>query len=226
MAVKELNLHGWVRMPTIAMFLGASIANNAGLKLVYESGQRDSLHAVLYDSGRDDRFKFSYTQVLRMGIDLASSLSYLHELDPPRFHHGITTFSVLIDENDNLKLADIGSQQVLLREYYSKVYHPSQDGTYVISDVESLRSEDLPSTHLAPHSIPPEFVSSLDLLLNAPSDHNLAARIDVYQVGMLLWEMMNARTPQETPPDTTSCDVRMASLLQSCWARDANERPQ
>eukprot|EP00949_MAST-11_sp_MAST-11-sp1_P000267 g267.t1 len=224
-AVKELNLHGWVRMPTIAMFLGASIANNAGLKLVYESGQRDSLHAVLYDSGRDDRFKFSYTQVLRMGIDLASSLSYLHELDPPRFHHGITTFSVLIDENDNLKLADIGSQQVLLREYYSKVYHPSQDGTYVISDVESLRSEDLPSTHLAPHSIPPEFVSSLDLLLNAPSDHNLAARIDVYQVGMLLWEMMNARTPQETPPDTTSCDVRMASLLQSCWARDANERP-
>ena len=151
-----------------------------------------------------------------MGIDLMSSL-YLHELDPPRFHHGITTF-VLIDENDNLKLADIGSQQVLLREYYSKVYHPSQDGTYVISDVESLRSEDLPSTHLAPHSIPPEFVSSLDLLLNAPSDHNLAARIDVYQVGMLLWEMMNARTPQETPPDTTSCDVRMASLLQSCWA--------
>ena len=41
-AVKELNLHGWVRMPTIAMFLGASIANNAGLKLVYERTERFS----------------------------------------------------------------------------------------------------------------------------------------------------------------------------------------
>ncbi|CAI9269294.1 unnamed protein product [Lactuca saligna] len=101
--------------------------DNKEMILVYEYASRGSLDSYLTGTTRPDRP--SWTQLLKICIDVASALDYLHNHVSQNYriiHRDIKSGNVLLDESWNAKLADFG---------FAKIGLANQDTSFVITNV-------------------------------------------------------------------------------------------
>ncbi|CAI0465636.1 unnamed protein product, partial [Linum tenue] len=82
----------------------------ANCYLVYEYIQNGSLHSWLHDNDKTNPTKkLSWKTRIRIAIDVANGLQYIHEHTRPRVvHKDIKTANILLDANMRAKIANFG----------------------------------------------------------------------------------------------------------------------
>ncbi|PIN00784.1 Serine/threonine protein kinase [Handroanthus impetiginosus] len=170
-------------------------------------------------------FRLDWNKRLRIALDAARGLSYLHELaDPPIIHRDIKSTNILLDNNLNAKVADFG---------LSKLLGDAGKG-YVTTQVKGTLGY-----------MDPEYYMT----------QQLTDKSDVYSFGVVLLELVTARAPiqhgkhivrlvQEAIEDTQEpqkfdqiidpslepvsklgCLMKFVDLAMSCVRESAAERP-
>jgi len=66
--------------------------------------ERKSLKSVL----EDKTIKLSFVDLLKMCLDVAIAVYYLHTRKPPVFHRDLKSSNCLVDINMKVKLCDFG----------------------------------------------------------------------------------------------------------------------
>ncbi|KAG8898424.1 hypothetical protein FRB99_007442 [Tulasnella sp. 403] len=153
---------------------------------------------------------------VRLALDTASGLEYLHSLDPPVCHGDIKSLNVLITDERRAILCDFG----------------------LAKSMESMPSGLTTSTFNQGGSLPyesPELLTGTSL--RAPES-------DVWAWGCLLQEIFSSRIPyywannpgaivkfitEDIPPaplNELRCPPRVMNLLSLCWRREPSDRPR
>ncbi|XP_077210751.1 putative LRR receptor-like serine/threonine-protein kinase At4g29180 isoform X4 [Tasmannia lanceolata] len=135
--------------------------NNRALILEYMV--RGNLAKVLSAKG-DDSVVLNWGQRLRIGMDVAQGLEYLHTgCKPPIIHRDVKAANILINERLEAKIADFGM---------SKALH-DEDLTHISTDVKGTQGY-----------LDPEYFIS----------NNLNEKSDVYSFGVVLLELITGKT--------------------------------
>ncbi|XP_021906618.1 probable receptor-like protein kinase At1g80640 [Carica papaya] len=102
----ELKLLSKVQHPNIINLLGYSIHGRTKL-LVYEMMQNGSLENQLH--GHSGGSVLTWPLRLKIAVDIARGLEYLHEhCSPPVIHRDLKSSNILLDSSFNAKLSDFG----------------------------------------------------------------------------------------------------------------------
>jgi len=154
------------------------------------------------------------TEKVRVALDLANALSFLHE--KKIVYRDLKPENIGFDVRDDVKLFDFG----LAKELIDSPSNKNEDGTYNLTGFTGS------VVFMAP-----------EVALNKP--YNLSA--DVYSFGILLWFMMAADFPYpnlsmnsiiklvakegKRPPCNKTWPEDLSSLMNKCWSEDICERP-
>jgi serine/threonine protein kinase len=92
-----------VRHPNIVLFIGAC-TKPPNLCIVLEYCPRGSLWGVLRDPG----MKFSFEEKVRVALDTAKGVNYLHHFSTPVIHRDLKSLNILLDTSCTSKISDFG----------------------------------------------------------------------------------------------------------------------
>lgn len=146
-------------------------------------------------------------EIIRFSLGVAMGLDYLHKINI--IHRDIKTANLLLDENSVVKIADFGVARL----------QPT-DGSTMTAETGTYR-------WMAPEVIAHGFYNE---------------KADVYSYGIMVWELESGGevpypgyTPLQAavgvvqrglrPAISTSCNPKLAQVMQSCWLADATQRP-
>lgn len=156
--------------PQFVQFLGYCADKHHRL-LAFEYMPNGSLHQLLHPANKHSN-TLSWGTRLRVALDCAIALEYLHEYEPqPVIHHDFRCSNIMLDENFRAKVCNLGLAKV---------------GSDKISGLISTRV--LGTTgYLAP-----EYAST----------GKLTTKSDVYSYGIVLLELLTGRVPIDSkrPP--------------------------
>jgi predicted Ser/Thr protein kinase len=100
---KELSLLGKLRHPNVVLLMGASTAP-PNLCMVTEFLAGGSLFEIIHQRKQ----QFPLSTILKMALQTACGLNYLHLSNPPIIHRDLKSMNLLVDLNHNVKLCDFG----------------------------------------------------------------------------------------------------------------------
>eukprot|EP01103_Thecamoeba_quadrilineata_P014415 TRINITY_DN4300_c0_g1_i2.p1 TRINITY_DN4300_c0_g1~~TRINITY_DN4300_c0_g1_i2.p1 ORF type:complete len:640 (+),score=138.51 TRINITY_DN4300_c0_g1_i2:12-1931(+) len=100
---KELALLGKLRHPNVVLLMGAS-TSPPNLCMVTEFLAAGSLFDMIHQRKQ----QFPLTTILRMALQSAQGLNYLHLSNPPIIHRDLKSANLLVDMNYNVKICDFG----------------------------------------------------------------------------------------------------------------------
>ena len=192
-----------LRHPNIVLFMGA-VPKPPNLSIVTEYMPRGSLFKLLHRSGKppDERRR------VRMAVDIAKGMHYLHCCTPPIVHRDLKSPNILVNRDWSVKVSDFGLSRVKSSTFLSS---RSQAGTPEWMAPEVLRNE----------------------LSNEKSDM-YGYGVILYELMTLKvpWEGMNPMAvvgavgfqgrSLEIPEGT---DPEAAAIITACFRSDPAERP-
>ena len=114
---REISILRTFRHPGIIRLLGYSLPaeglsarslSSVNACLVYELGTRGTLHALLSDAV--SAVQMSWERRLRLALDIACALNYMHRREPgnPAFHRDVKSCNIVVNASWNAKLIDCG----------------------------------------------------------------------------------------------------------------------
>ncbi|MCO5606830.1 hypothetical protein L7F22_061021 [Adiantum nelumboides] len=130
---KEVTLMKRLRHPNIVLFMGA-VKSMSHLSIVTEFLPRGSLFRLLHRNAQAMDSK----RRLRMAVDIARGMNYLHHCNPPIVHRDLKSSNLLVDKNWTVKVADFGLSRM---KYATFLTTKSGKGTPQWMAPEVLRSE-------------------------------------------------------------------------------------
>lgn len=199
---KEIRIMMRLRHPNVLLFMGAVI-EPPNLCIVTQFLPRGSLYRILHKSDA----KIDATLRLKMAIDVARGMCYLHSFKPPIIHRDLKSPNLLVDKDWTVKVSDFG-----LSRSRAKTLEPwSRAGTPEWMAPEVLRNE--PSNEKC--DVYSFGVILYELITGSEPWKSLNAMQVVYSVGY-----SNQQLP--LPP---GLDGPVVDILKKCWALDQNERP-
>eukprot|EP01090_Pellita_catalonica_P008973 TRINITY_DN20023_c0_g1_i1.p1 TRINITY_DN20023_c0_g1~~TRINITY_DN20023_c0_g1_i1.p1 ORF type:complete len:369 (+),score=72.18 TRINITY_DN20023_c0_g1_i1:55-1107(+) len=161
---------------------------------------------------------------IRLVLDAALGINFLHMSDPPVLHQDIKAFNVLVDVYGRAKVSDFGLSKIS-RAQIAK----TDDTSNLLGTIKSGNSA-VPSGTL--HFTAPELLQA-----NAKS----SVKTDVYAYGMFLFEILAETCPWEGESvlnvimaisagkkpeyNTPSGMEGYVRLMEKCWAPDPKDRP-
>lgn len=92
-----------MRHPKIVLFMGISKTEDH-YYIMTEYMPKKSLDDVL----KEDNLQLNPKQRIRMAMDIAKALCFLHSCNPPILHRDLKTGNCLCDDLLNIKIADFG----------------------------------------------------------------------------------------------------------------------
>ena len=209
---REVSAMVTLRHPNLVLFMGACIEPQ--MMIISEFCAGESLFKLLHE--RKD-IQLHWRQKLKMIIDIARGMLYLHEANPPILHRDLKSLNLLLldqvnNQNDDIlvKITDFGISRI-------------------IEEVEARMTVRMGTCHW----MAPEVINS--------EPYSLAA--DVYSFGIVLWEIAARDTPYrgENPvqipmkvlrgerPDLAAIGPAVPpaikDLIVSCWDQSPNRRP-
>ncbi|PWA68793.1 protein kinase superfamily protein [Artemisia annua] len=203
--LREVSIMKRVRHPNVVLFMGA-VTVRPHFSIVTEYLPRGSLfrliHRPLAGESMDQRRR------LRMALDVAKGINYLHCLSPPIVHWDLKSPNLLVDKNWTVKVCDFGLSRFKANTFISS---KSVAGTPEWMAPEFLRGE--PSNE---KSDVYSFGVILWELVTMQQPWNGLSPAQV--VGAVAFQNRKLTIPANTPPALTS-------LMESCWADDPTQRP-
>ncbi|MCO5581836.1 hypothetical protein L7F22_035725 [Adiantum nelumboides] len=200
---KEVLIMKRVRHPNVVLFMGA-VTSHQHLSIVTEFLPRGSLFRLLHRNtpGLDWRKR------VRMALDVARGMNYLHHLNPPIVHRDLKSSNLLVDKNWTVKVADFGLSR-LKHETYLKT--ASGRGTPQWMAPEVLRNE--------PSNEKSDVFSFGVILWELATEQVPWTNLNPMQVVGAVGFMDQRLTVPE------AVDFNWASLVKDCWIGDPKLRP-
>ncbi|CAL5385754.1 unnamed protein product [Camellia sinensis] len=203
--LREVAIMKRVRHPNVVLFMGA-VTQRPHLSIVTEYLPRGSLYRLIHraDAGEvlDQRRR------LRMALDVAKGINYLHCLSPPVVHWDLKSPNLLVDKNWTVKVCDFGLSRFKANTFISS---KSVAGTPEWMAPEFLRGE--------PTNEKSDVYSFGVILWELVTMQQPWSGLGPAQVvGAVAFQNRRLAIPKNTSPI-------LASLMESCWADDPAERP-
>ncbi|KAH9326575.1 hypothetical protein KI387_006753, partial [Taxus chinensis] len=162
--LNEIDLLSRVHHKNLVSLLGYC-NESRDLMLVYEYMPRGSLNHHLYGSNSLKYPELDWKTRLKIALDAAQGLEYLHIGSTPKIiHRDVKTANILLDNNLNGKLADFGLSRVAMDE----------EASHISTDVRGTAGY-----------LDPKYFST----------HMLTEKSDVYSFGVVLLEIICGRRP-------------------------------
>ncbi|XP_022768470.1 serine/threonine-protein kinase CTR1-like [Durio zibethinus] len=203
--LREVAIMKRVRHPNVVLFMGA-VTKRPHLSIVTEYLPRGSLYRLINRPAAGETL--DQRKRLRMALDVAKGINYLHCLNPPIVHWDLKSPNLLVDKNWTVKVCDFGLSRFKADTFISS---KSVAGTPEWMAPEFLRGE--PSNE---KSDVYSFGVILWELVTMQQPWNGLSPAQV--VGAVAFQNRRLSIPSNTSP-------KLASLMESCWADDPAQRP-
>uniref|UniRef100_A0A7N0UZQ8 non-specific serine/threonine protein kinase n=1 Tax=Kalanchoe fedtschenkoi TaxID=63787 RepID=A0A7N0UZQ8_KALFE len=203
--LREVAIMKRVRHPNVVLFMGA-VTKRPHLSIVTEYLPRGSLYRLIHRSSPGEII--DQRRRLRMALDVAKGVNYLHCLSPPIVHWDLKSPNLLVDKNWTVKVCDFGLSRFKANTFISA---KSVAGTPEWMAPEFLRGE--PSNE---KSDVYSFGVILWELVTLQQPWNGLSPAQV--VGAVAFQNRRLVIPKNTSPV-------LASLMEACWASDPAQRP-
>ncbi|KAL5988448.1 hypothetical protein ACLOJK_036212 [Asimina triloba] len=133
--LREVAIMKRVRHPNVVLFMGA-VTKRPHLSIVTEYLPRGSLYRLIHRAAAGEIL--DKRRRLRMALDVAKGINYLHCLSPPIVHWDLKSPNLLVDKNWAVKVCDFG-----LSRFKANTFIPSKSvaGTPEWMAPEFLRGE-------------------------------------------------------------------------------------
>ncbi|GAB0498555.1 hypothetical protein MMPV_009901 [Pyropia vietnamensis] len=231
--LSEVQLLSTLRHPNVLLYMGACVRPSQPLCIVSELVEGGSLHQILHaprpKSGAAKkagakanavRNGFSPNERVKLALDIARGMLYLHSSRPPLLHRDLKASNILID---------------------TAVSDGALCSRAIICDFGLSRLETMPTQREASEqnslvgtvaTMSPEVITG----------ERYSAAADVYSFGIVIWELFSGllpfagMNPAQVMFSVTARDLRptikpgmmpseLASLIQRCWRAQPDSRP-
>ncbi|KAJ7552347.1 hypothetical protein O6H91_06G051400 [Diphasiastrum complanatum] len=200
---REVAIMRRLRHPNIILFMGA-VTKPPNLSILTEFCPRGSLYRLLHRTDRevDERRR------IRMALDIAKGLNYLHRSSPPVVHRDLKSPNLLVDKYWTVKVCDFGLSQMKHNTFLTS---KSGAGTPEWMAPEVLRNE--PSDEKSD-------VYSFGVILweLATLQQPWAALSPIQVVGAVGFQHRRLPIPDNVDPE-------IANIIHACWFSDPKSRP-
>eukprot|EP00850_Spirogloea_muscicola_P013107 SM000087S23389 [mRNA] locus=s87:479195:485097:+ [translate_table: standard] len=192
-----------LRHPNVLLFMGATTTEDH-LSIVTEFLPRGSLYRLLHRK----KDSITWPRCLRMALDTARGMEYLHRSNPPIVHRDLKSSNLLVDKNWTVKVGDFGISRL---KHATFLTARSGKGTPQWMAPEVLRND--PSDEMSD-------VYSFGVIL-----WELATK-------QVPWEGLNSMQVvgavgfmERALPIPSDMEPNIATLIERCCKRDPKERP-
>ncbi|XP_051115433.1 uncharacterized protein LOC127240674 [Andrographis paniculata] len=200
---KEIDIMRRLRHPNVLLFMGA-VCTEEKLAMVTEYLIRGSLFKTLHKNNQS----LDIRRRIRMAIDVARGMNYLHHRNPPIVHRDLKSSNLLVDKSWTVKVGDFGLSKL---KHATFLTAKSGRGTPQWMAPEVLRNE--PSTEKS--DIFSFGVILWELMTECVPWSNLNPLQVVGVVGF-----MDRRLDI---PD--NIDPQVSSIISDCWKSNPEDRP-
>ena len=216
-----------LRHKNIVDYLGLSYVHNEGLPILIMEKLICSLHDRLCNTKQPPP---TFPTKLRILLDVAEGLCYLHSQNPAVIHRDLTARNVLLDSQGLAKISDFGNSTIIKIDQMSTLESMTcTPGTIVYSAPESMQHHkkynekiDIFSFgHLALFVFINEFPSELLPAVDAQEDGQLLARSEV-QRRQLYIDMLK-KCAEDHDQGAQGYDI--CKLVANCLENRPKERP-
>ncbi|XAR70799.1 Non-specific serine/threonine protein kinase [Bertholletia excelsa] len=192
-----------LRHPNVVLFMGA-VTRPPNLSILTEYLPRGSLYKLLHRPNN----QLDEKRRMRMALDVAKGLNYLHTSHPTIVHRDLKTPNLLVDKNWVVKVCDFGLSRIKHNTFLSS---KSTAGTPEWMAPEVLRNE--------PCNEKSDIYSFGVILWEL-------ATLRVPWTGMNSMQVVGAVGFQNRHLDITDdIDPAAAEIITDCWNRDPQSRP-
>ncbi|XP_027361564.1 probable serine/threonine-protein kinase DDB_G0271682 [Abrus precatorius] len=199
---KEIDIMKRLRHPNVLLFMGA-VYSPERLAIVTELLPRGSLFKTLHNNQTID-----IRRRLRMALDVARGMNYLHHRNPPIVHRDLKSSNLLVDKNWSVKVGDFGLSRL---KDATLLTTKSGRGTPQWMAPEVLRNE--PSNEKSD-------VFSFGVILWELMTQSIPWKNLNYLQVVGVVGFMDRRL--ELPE---GLDPHVASIIDDCWRSDPEQRP-
>lgn len=105
--MNEVKILSLLNHQNLVSLYGSTSHHSSELLLVYEFIPNGTVADHLHGSRAAERI-LTWPMRLRIAIETADALAYLHAVDPPIVHRDVKTTNILLDNNFHVKVADFG----------------------------------------------------------------------------------------------------------------------
>ncbi|KAJ7958906.1 Protein kinase superfamily protein [Quillaja saponaria] len=203
--LREVAIMKRVRHPNVVLFMGA-VTKCPHLSIVTEYLPRGSLYRVIHRPASGEIL--DQRKRLRMALDVAKGINYLHCLNPAIVHWDLKSPNLLVDKNWTIKVCDFGLSRFKVNTFMSS---KPVAGTPEWMAPEFLRGE--PSNEKSD-------VYSFGIILweLVTMQQPWSGLSHAQVVGAVAFQNRRLTIPPNVSPV-------LASLIESCWADDPAQRP-
>ncbi|KAL2610801.1 hypothetical protein R1flu_022493 [Riccia fluitans] len=200
---KEVAIMKRLRHPNVLLFMGA-VTSPEHLSIVTEFLPRGSLFRLLHRNTQG----LDWKRRLKMALDVARGLNYLHHTTPPIVHRDLKSSNLLVDKNWTVKVGDFGLSRLKHSTYLSA---KSGRGTPQWMAPEVLRNE--ASTERSD-------VYSFGVILWELATEEIPwnGLNPMQVVGVVGFMNRRLQIPEKV-------DKQYAKLIEMCWDSDPDRRP-
>eukprot|EP01116_Phalansterium_solitarium_P008208 TRINITY_DN2170_c0_g1_i1.p1 TRINITY_DN2170_c0_g1~~TRINITY_DN2170_c0_g1_i1.p1 ORF type:complete len:192 (+),score=42.35 TRINITY_DN2170_c0_g1_i1:257-832(+) len=166
---------------------------------------RGSLFGILHRRS----FDLSWSLIIRIAMDVARGMNYLHKCTPIIIHRDLKSHNLLVDETFKVKVCDFGLARLLGQQTDKEM---TSCGTPSWTAPEVLRNE--------------HYTESADIYSYGVVLWELVTRSEPHQ-GMPPFQVVFAVGTQglrPTIPD--SCPSEFRQLIEDCWSEIPHDRPK
>jgi serine/threonine protein kinase len=104
----EVQLLSQLRHPNVVLFMAMSRMPNGEVAVLTEFCPLGSLFDLLHNGSASSLAALTMKVRLKMAIDIARGMTYLHSQKPPMIHQDLKSMNVLVCEGYTCKVADFG----------------------------------------------------------------------------------------------------------------------
>lgn len=199
----EVRIMRRLRHPNIVLFMGA-VTRPPNLSILTEFLPRGSLYRLIHRPN----LQIDEKRRLRMALDVAQGMNYLHSSNPVIVHRDLKSPNLLVDKNWVVKVCDFGLSRL---KHHTFLSSKSTAGTPEWMAPEVLRNE--PSNEKCD-------VFSFGVILWELATLRMpwSGMNPMQVVGAVGFQNRRLDIPKEIDPEA-------AKIISECWQNDPNLRP-
>lgn len=145
MELREVKLLARIRHPHIIQIMGISLENRQ-THMIFELVKGDNLGDILFDEEKKERYQLDDRKKNKLLLEVCQAISYLHGQTNPIIHQDIKPDNILVSENCDIKLCDLGLAKFKTMATQFRTVVGSLKGTIAYMAPEILLSEATAST--------------------------------------------------------------------------------